>query len=78
MGSIVDQMMSVAEMLGWETNELRPVTGDHAADEEGVASLIQHLVSIMNNTQKHRNTHTHTRTNACTHTTHFWDPLSQR
>ena len=23
--SIVDQMMSVAEMLGWETNELRPV-----------------------------------------------------
>ena len=26
MDSIVDQMMSVAEMLGWETNELRPVT----------------------------------------------------
>ena len=25
MDSIVDQMMSVAEMLGWETNELRPV-----------------------------------------------------
>ena len=26
MDSIVDQMMSVAEMLGWETTELRPVT----------------------------------------------------
>ena len=34
MDSIVDQMMSVAEMLGWETNELRPVSGDDAADEE--------------------------------------------
>ena len=29
MDSIVDQMMSVAEMLGWETNELRPVRSDH-------------------------------------------------
>ena len=29
MDSIVDQMMSVAEMLGWETNELRPVRSDN-------------------------------------------------
>ena len=34
MDSIVDQMMSVAEMLGWETNELRPVTDDDAGDDE--------------------------------------------
>ena len=26
MDSIVDQMMIVAEYLGWETNELRPVS----------------------------------------------------
>lgn len=28
MDSIVDQMMSVAEMLGWETNELRPILSE--------------------------------------------------
>ena len=27
MDSIIDQMMTVAEYMGWETNELRPVTG---------------------------------------------------
>ena len=26
MDSIIDQMMTVAEYMGWETNELRPVT----------------------------------------------------
>ena len=26
MDSIVDQMMTVAEYMGWETNELRPVS----------------------------------------------------
>ena len=25
MDSIIDQMMTVAEYMGWETNELRPV-----------------------------------------------------
>ena len=30
MDSIIDQMMTVAEYMGWETNELRPVTGHWA------------------------------------------------
>ena len=29
MDSIVDQMMTVAEYMGWETNELRPVSDRH-------------------------------------------------
>ena len=29
MDSIIDQMMTVAEYMGWETNELRPVTDHH-------------------------------------------------
>ena len=28
MDSIIDQMMTVADHMGWETNELRPVTAD--------------------------------------------------
>ena len=31
MDSIVDQMMTVAEYMGWETNELRPVS-DRSSD----------------------------------------------
>ena len=29
MDSIIDQMMTVAEYMGWETNELRPVTAQY-------------------------------------------------
>ena len=31
MDSIIDQMMTVAEYMGWETNELRPVSAQYCA-----------------------------------------------
>ena len=39
MDSIIDQMMTVAEHMGWETNELRPVTA-HTTNPHPSSALI--------------------------------------
>ena len=43
MDSIVDQMMTVAEYMGWETNELRPVS-----DKQWHGDAVQRIKSPFN------------------------------
>ena len=43
MDSIIDQMMTVAEYMGWETNELRPVTANWAVSSADLTNPEPHL-----------------------------------